>query len=330
MVSIIVPVYNIEMYIDRCVQSLISQNQNIEIILIDDGSTDNSAQICDKYASEYSNIRSVHILNAGVSNARNIGLSLAKGEYITFVDGDDWLSRNFLEIGIRKLKETGADIFMGSYIENYSDGTEIEINKDTTNMMLNYQECIEAVFIKSKKKQDLSWAIWGKIFKASLWEKNSFDTSFSMGEDALAFWNILKNTNKVLYMPVMGYHYLQRADSVMHTFSSKNIFDNLKMFQFFYNDSKLICNKVTQNYFLQRYYMEEVEAILRLSLLKHDNKHFYKLREKLYFNIDRYFKAAWNLNGIHGMIKIFLATMPVFCIRNIFHVYDIIKRLFRY
>lgn len=295
MVSIIVPVYNVEKYLVRCLQSLIVQKKDIEIILVDDGSTDSSAEICDKYAAIDNRVKVVHISNVGVSNARNIGMSLSKGNYITFVDGDDWLSGDFLEIGIKNLEATGTDIFMGSYIKNYDDGTEIKVNEDTYTMMLNYEECVEVVFVKSPNKPDLSWAVWGKIFKASLWENVRFDTNLSMGEDAVAFWEVLKHANKILYMPVMGYHYLQRADSVVHTPSVKNILDNLKIHQYFYHDSQNHLNESVQRYFLHRYYVEEIEAILASQ--KFDNIQIEKIQKKIYVNIGRYFRVAWNLHG---------------------------------
>lgn len=324
MVSIIVPVYNVEKYLVRCLQSLIVQKKDIEIILVDDGSTDSSAEICDKYAAIDNRVKVVHISNVGVSNARNIGMSLSKGNYITFVDGDDWLSGDFLEIGIKNLEATGTDIFMGSYIKNYDDGTEIKVNEDTYTMMLNYEECVEAVFVKSPNKPDLSWAVWGKIFKASLWENVRFDTNLSMGEDAVAFWEVLKHANKILYMPVMGYHYLQRADSVVHTPSVKNILDNLKIHQYFYHDSQNHLNESVQRYFLHRYYVEEIEAILASQ--KFDNIQIEKIQKKIYVNIGRYFRVAWNLHGKKGVIKVMIACMPKLIIKTILYVYGIIKR----
>lgn len=326
MVSIIVPVHNIESYIDRCVRSLIVQHQDIEIVLINDGSSDGSEIICDRYASLYDRIRVIHEKKSGVSHARNVGLSIARGEYITFVDGDDWLSDDFLEIGIKYLEAAGADIFMGSYIKNYEDGAEIKVNEYTSAMALNYEECVEAVFVKSPNKPDLSWAVWGKIFKASLWENVRFDTNLSMGEDAVAFWDVLKNAKKVLYRPVMGYHYRQRADSAMHTPSVKNVLDNLKIYQYFYHDSKTHLDESVQRYFLQRYYIEEIVAILETASQKFDIDQIEKIKNKIYVHICRYFKAAWNLHGKKGVIKVMTACMPKLIIKAILYVYVITKR----
>ena len=325
MVSIIVPIYNLEQYLDRCIKSLISQNCEVEIILVDDGSTDSSAEICDEYAALDSRIKVIHIKNTGVSNARNVGLSLAKGEYITFVDGDDWLSDDFLEIGIKYLEATGADIFMGSYIKNYADGTEIKVNEDTAAMMLNYEECLENFFIQSSNKTKLSWIVCGKIFNAYLWKEVRFNIELSMGEDAVAFWDVLKKANKLLYMPIMGYHYFQRVDSAMHTYSVKHILDNLKMYKYFCDDALNCCSKLKQNYFKQRYRLREVETILEMSLQKNSNTQIEQAKKKLYTNISSYFLSAWNVHGIYGVIKIFIVFMPKVIIRVIWHVYGMIR-----
>ena len=111
LVSIIVPVYNVEKYIDRCINSIIDQDYaNWELILIDDGSTDNSGKRCDQYASERSNIYVIHQKNQGVSTARNVGIQIAKGEYFLFVDSDDWISPQMLSSMLGKNKD--ADLIV--------------------------------------------------------------------------------------------------------------------------------------------------------------------------------------------------------------------------
>lgn len=326
MVSIIVPVYNVDNYLERCIQSLIYQSIEREIILVDDGSTDNSAQICDSYAKKYSNIQAVHIRNAGVSNARNIGLSLAKGEYITFVDGDDWLALNFLEIGIKALENARADVFMSSYIISYDNGSEIKVNEDTDTMLLDSTECMKKIFVKSQNKPDFSWAVWGKIFKASLWENIRFNTNFVVGEDAIAFWEILKNADRFLYMPLMGYYYFQRINSVMHTYSEQNILDNVKMYRYFYDDSEKNCDKSIHIYFKHRYYFRIIEWILVIPLYEDKNVKL-PLHANLILYINRYFQSAWYFYGIHGILKVLLACMPKFIIRETLGVCNTIRNV---
>ena len=118
--SIIVPVYNIKKYLNKCIDSLLQQTlKTIEIILIDDGSTDNSGSICDEYAKRDNRIVVIHQENKGASYARNVGLKMAKGEWVTFVDSDDWVEENLYEIAMKELKENQPDIFIFNYYNNY-------------------------------------------------------------------------------------------------------------------------------------------------------------------------------------------------------------------
>lgn len=310
-VSIIVPVYNVEKYIQRCIDSLLVQSYAyLEVLLIEDGSTDGSGEICDKYASEYSNIKVVHIDNGGVSNARNIGLSLASGEYVTFVDGDDWLAEDFLETGVKALEKTGADIFMSSYVKSYEDGTNIKVNEDTDIMLLTSQECIEKIFVKEPNKPDLPWSIWGKIYKTSLWKNVRFDTETSMGEDAIAFWDVLKNANQVIYKPIMGYYYFQRIDSAMHIMSTKHIIDALNMYEYFFVKTRNIDNQSLKGYFSYRYYMARIDAVCQLANKENVPQEFYDSRKMIFRNILEYFCAARYLRGFKGVLKTIISILP--------------------
>ena len=121
-ISIIIPVYNVENYIERCIDSLISQSYiNLEIILVDDGSTDKSGEICDRYAVVDNRIKVIHIKNSGRGEARNIGLSQANGQYIGFVDSDDWVEKDLYKYLIENIEETKADISICAYYECLDD-----------------------------------------------------------------------------------------------------------------------------------------------------------------------------------------------------------------
>ena len=111
LISVIIPVYNVEKYLPECIESVLKQTHtNLEIILVDDGSPDNSPQICDEYAQKDSRIKVIHKENGGVSSARNEGLKIAKGEWISFIDADDWVEKNFCEILLNKAVKTQSDI----------------------------------------------------------------------------------------------------------------------------------------------------------------------------------------------------------------------------
>lgn len=327
MISVIVPVYNVESYLTKCLQSIMEQNTDIEVILIDDGSNDGTVQICDMYSAKDRRIHVVHVKNAGVSNARNMGLSLAKGKYITFVDGDDWLASDFLEIGIKKMEETDVDIFMGGYVKNFADGSEITIGDDIGDMKLNAIECIEKIFVKSSNKLDLAWSVWGKIFKAELWKNVSFRSDISMGEDAIAFWDVLKNACTLLYMPIIGYHYFQRDNSAMHILSVKNVLDNLKMYKYFFYDCERFDNLALSNYFEQRYYMSEIESVIRLAVIKNSDKDMINIQKNVHIKAGKYFKVAWNFNKVYGVVKVLIACMPKRFIKAFVCIYDSIRAL---
>ena len=115
-VSVIVPIYNVEKYLLRCIDSLIAQSlKDIEVILVDDGSPDQCPQLCDEYAEQYKNIKVIHQKNAGLGMARNAGLKIAKGEYIAFVDSDDYLDTDALEKLYQTAKKESADTVLGAY-----------------------------------------------------------------------------------------------------------------------------------------------------------------------------------------------------------------------
>ena len=309
--SIIIPVYNVQQYLERCLDSLGRQSyENLDIILVDDGSTDGSGEICDQYASEYSNIKVVHIANGGVSNARNIGLSLASGEYVTFVDGDDWLAEDFLETGVKVLEKTGADIFMGSYVKSYENGINMKVNEDTETMQLTAQECVDKIFVKNPMKSDLPWSIWGKIYKTSLWKNVRFDTEISMGEDAIAFWDVLQNANQVIYKAIMGYYYFQRMDSAMHIMSTKHIIDALNMYEYFFAKTRTIDNQSLKEYFSYRYYMARIDAVCQLASKENVPQEFYDSRKMIFRNLLEYFCAAWSLRGFKGVLKTIISILP--------------------
>lgn len=311
--SVIVPVYNVCQYLERCLNSLCAQSyHNLEIVLVDDGSTDGSEELCDRYAHEYSYIKVVHIPNAGVSNARNIGLSLVHGEYVTFVDADDWVAENFLETGMNALADSNADIFMDSYVVSYENGIHIKVNENTTDMLLTYSECVDKIFCKKfKPLLDFNWGIWGKIYKTSLWQNIRFDVNLSMGEDAKAFWDVLKKSKNLIYKPVMGYYYFQRMNSAVHTMSVKHILDFLLMYKYFYEESRNIDEKRIRNYFEYRYNMEYVNVVYQLVGKDDIPKEFYEYRKMIFRNFGEYLHAAWSIRGINGIVKTILSVMPI-------------------
>lgn len=306
LVSIVVPVYNVDNYLCRCINSLIEQSfEEIEIILIDDGSNDISGQICDEYAQMDQRIIVQHTKNKGVSNARNIGLTLANGDYITFVDADDWLEVDFIENSINIIRKYNADILLGNHYLDFMNGkSECALNVQQEYIMNNI-ETVEKLFIMRGTKERIPWSVWGKLYRKEILDM--FDVNYSMGEDAIWLWNVLKKAKTIIYNPFSGYHYFQRNTSVMHRQTVKHILDDKRMYQYFYQDRYWLHNDKIASYFEDRYFAAKVTTVIRLFLnggggciLKNNLKDFWD-------NIFRCFASEWKLHSLKGMLKIIVA-----------------------
>jgi glycosyltransferase involved in cell wall biosynthesis len=189
--SIIVPVYNVEAYLRRCIDSILAQSfTGYECILIDDGSTDNCPAICDEYAVKDSRIIVIRQKNGGRSVARNAGLDIARGEWISFVDGDDYLEPGAVECLSKKQRETGADIVIGSYNLIYDDesGGKYKEKKRFSNYSITGKQAMIKNFFRLSKTN------WGKLYRASVCGGIRFSPELINGEDQ--FFNI-----QVFYLP---------------------------------------------------------------------------------------------------------------------------------
>ena len=224
--SVIIPVYNVEKYIDRCLKSIISQNyDDLEIIVIDNGSTDSSGSICDTYASEYSNISVYHIENHGVGSARNFGLSKARGEFIYFVDSDDYLVGNLFADFADKLV-SDLDLVVFSYYNSFEeDLTE----KSRTEKSLPFKGSYDKDgFIKIFKElflSDMLYTVWNKIYRREfLLENNLSFEQYELGEDVRFNLNAYRNVNKVYLSQDSYYVYvIGRKGSAMSSYNPKRL-----------------------------------------------------------------------------------------------------------
>lgn len=199
MISIIVPIYNVEKYLSRCIESILNQTyKNIELILVDDGSPDNSSQICDHYANIDDRVCVIHQRNAGVSAARNAGLKIAMGQYIGFVDPDDWVAPEMYDGMIAEIENGDTDLVICGY--NYYDE---EGNVDTKRLYeIRENECLSQKDVMSRffdMPPTVRHGVWNKLFKRSLLEGILFVEGLHSSEDVM-FLNeyILKIQNAVM------------------------------------------------------------------------------------------------------------------------------------
>lgn len=210
--SIIVPVYNVEKYLERCISSILRQKfTKFEVLLINDGSTDKSGTICDELANLDDRIRVVHKINQGVSSARNVGLSEANGEYIGFIDSDDWVDPNFYDDIFSKMIEVNADIGCSGYVRNYQ-GEEYMVLEKSGELILDSAEACKKIF--SLKNHFFTWVLVDKVFKKKLFDGYSFDKNIKVCEDQLMLFELLIKSEKFVFIPSYAYHYEVREDSV--------------------------------------------------------------------------------------------------------------------
>jgi len=185
-ISVIVPVYNVEQYLERCIDSIINQTyKNLEIILVNDGSTDNSGQLCDELAKKDDRIRVIHKKNGGLSDARNVGVDEAKAELIGFIDSDDYIDEDMYELLINNLKAANADLSMCGHYDVYNNVPEAQV-VDKKTWELSPREAIKMVM----EAKILSVTAVNKLYKKSLFSELRFEIG-KIAEDAFIMIKLL-------------------------------------------------------------------------------------------------------------------------------------------
>ncbi len=223
LVSIIVPVYNVEKYLKKCVESILNQTyKNIEIILVDDGSTDKSSILCDEYADKYDNISCVHKNNGGLVSARKAGVDIAKGKYALCIDSDDYIDEGMVEFLYRKAIEEGSDVvFSNMIVENESDGTKCLMKSSVPigkyNMSDKSNNLYKQFFVDDAGI-GIMHGICGKLIELSLYKKYQLmvPEDIHCGEDAACMYPLLTEASVVSVTGGSFYHYIKRGDSVLN------------------------------------------------------------------------------------------------------------------
>ena len=219
LISVIVPVYNVEPYIRRCIDSILAQSyENFEIILINDGSQDNCGKICDEYAANNSVIKVMHKENGGLSNARNAGLDIAKGEFICFVDSDDWCEKEMLQIAFDAMKKSKCDIVAYGafyhFIQNDRVFRTIIKSSKHEQKINSFDECLP-LFVKDF----LSVTAWSKLYRKKVFENLRFSEG-KLFEDIWIFPKLFESGNSIFTLCKPLYHYAIRDDGKSITSSS--------------------------------------------------------------------------------------------------------------
>ncbi len=226
LISVIVPVYNTEKYLKKCLDSIIYQTyKNLEIILVDDGSTDDSGRICDEYSYKDCRIKVIHKTNGGLSDARNAGIEIMTGSLVTFVDSDDWIDHNMIAYLYSILNEYHADISCASFHKVFEKGVkEKENSVDKKISVYTGTEAIERLMYK----RDVDTSAWGKLYR-----KQDFDhIRYPKGvifEDLATTYQIFYDKERIVYSYQKLYYYLQRENSIMYQNFDRRRFDRIKI-----------------------------------------------------------------------------------------------------
>ncbi len=244
-ISIIIPVYNLSKYLEKSFDSIIKQTifEKLEIIIVNDGSTDNSREICQKYVNKYHNFILIDKENGGVSSARNLGINNAHSKYICFFDGDDTLAENCYERLLNMIENNNADIAITDFAVVHDDEIVIKKRNNFKKIYTNKEEIIKD-FLSGK---NIGINIFDKIYKKSIIGKVKFIEGKAIGEDMYFNYEVLKNVN-TLYIDTteIGYYYYKHQGSAMNSNFSKKYFDTLQL-------SEMICEDLNENRKLKDY-----------------------------------------------------------------------------
>lgn len=217
LISIVVPVYNVEKYLNKCIESIINQSySNLEIILVDDGSKDSSGIMCDSYILKDKRIKVIHKENGGLSDARNAGIEIAKGEYLSFIDSDDYVHKDFIKVLYGLCIKYNSDISMCGAFETSKD-EDFNFNLEQGNECIKYSRGI------LEKKESIYCVAWNKLYKKEIFKHIRYPKG-KLHEDVAVINKILYYSNKIAITDLRLYFYYNNPNSIMRsTFSIKRL-----------------------------------------------------------------------------------------------------------
>jgi glycosyltransferase involved in cell wall biosynthesis len=256
LVTVIIPIYGVEKYLDKCILSIINQTyENLEIIWVDDGSPDNCPAICDQYAKKDSRIRVIHKINGGLSSARNAGLDIATGKYVSFVDSDDSISGDYIDVLYNALKNTNSQISVGNILTVNSDKiiieNDLEINESLE--IFSPSEAVMNMYKGGREGLIVQFiTVWGNLYDIELFKILRFPFGKN-NEDEFLNYRLFFLANSIVYSPKKIYYYLVRENSIMqseYSLSRLVIIEALEeRILFFDNVAEMTLKTETMNYY---------------------------------------------------------------------------------
>lgn len=323
MISVVVPIYKVEKYLKKCIDSIINQTyKELEIILVDDGSPDNCGKMCDEFALKDNRIKVIHKENGGLSSARNAGIEIATGEYITFVDSDDYIDNNMYEILLKILKESESDLAFCK-VRKVCENEEIT----EKNIYEGYHEISnEDAIIMTNLTEDYGNYAWNKLYKRSLFEGVRYPVG-RVYEDIPVTCQLLFKSKKIVYTEYQGYNYLvNRSGSIVaNKKNAKHITDYLKSRKERYEFLKEKCPSIidyTMADFIRAVngtnelvYGLRIEELYENEMINEARKQMISMLEKIDKNILNKVMRPYTLSGLYMFIydeKLYYEQIPYF------------------
>lgn len=319
LISVIVPVYNVEKYLQRCVESILAQTYDrLEILLIDDGSTDSSGFICDAFGKKDKRIRVFHKENGGVSSARNLGIANATGDYICFVDSDDWLDVDYFAQAVVLLLKEHPVLLMNNYVKD--DGEGHIFNKFFPTPIIHF-DAAEA-FYEMAKGFYFGWEPVASFYEATGCKKVKFNSQIVYGEDLLFRFQFTQvNKGSYVYQYLPGYHYFTRVDSAVNSYGIYKKVDDLKVFEQIMNETM----PQTKQLLLVQDYIPRLVQYCSHGLCSHDRRDILSAKEiqsKIRVDICRFCKI--NIS-IFIKLKLVVCLLPTPLLQYLHYFYDSLK-----
>ena len=303
LVSVIVPAYNIQNYIRRCVDSIRNQTYSeLEILLIDDGSTDDTGELCDEFAQQDERITVYHKKNGGLSSARNYGIERAHGTYLSFIDADDWVKRDFIEVLYQNIKRANAELSIVGYSLIWDNGKEKCTTDENAYAVFNQDEAIHELFAQEK----MGCMACQRLYHKSIFE----DIRFSEGklfEDAAIALDVVKKCHTVVWSGQSKYYYYQRSDSIVNsTFNIGKLF-MLESCQNMIDYSKKNGGKYDKE--ANAFYLKSAMMLLMQIYGAKDSAESREAKEKLKEGIRKHKQYIWGNKYLPLRKKIILSLM---------------------
>lgn len=278
MISIIIPIYNVEKYLEKCLDSILNQTyKNLEIILIDDGSTDNSPNICNSYCEKDKRIKIIHKNNEGVSSARNKGIELSKGKYIVFIDSDDYVSNEHIEVLYDCIISNNVDLVISNLIDISEDGIILN-NEEKESFLMNKDQCLKELL----SEDNFYHLCCGNIYRKDLLEKIRFNCKYRIAEDLDFLYRYIKQINSAYFLSKNTYYYLKREGSATNSIYSEKWNDELKICNFIISEMVELENNF-HKYAKRKYIRLNINQAYRFKLNKNQTK-ILKNNIKIYKN----------------------------------------------